>query len=206
MANYEKNRKQFEKDRFKKVSPLEINKQGSPVQNIPTYLPESQQSIQQSVQQNIQQAAGASISTAKQQGGIGLFKNIPYLVNTDTSPYVKIYDSTVDGELRDILFVNGHTTESLNFNLFLSRLDLKNILGKVQYPNQSLENNKETVFLACNMLLAQAGTAPSNPKQLSLSEIVGTTQILSSGIQKPFYIYVHKTNNTNGQLDVTVMK
>ena len=42
--------------------------------------------------------------------------------------------------------------------------------------------------------------------KLSLSEIVGTTQILSSGIQKPFYIYVHKINNTNGQLDVTVMK
>ena len=206
MADYEKNRKQFEKDRFKKVSPLEISKQGSPVQNIPTYLPESQQSIQQSAQQNVQQNISSSTTTLKQQGGIGLFKNIPYLVNTDATPYVKIYDSSIDGELRDILFVNGHTTENLNFNLFLSRLDLKNILGKVEYPNQSLENNKETVFLACNMLLAQAGTAPANPKQLSLSEIVGTTQILSSGIQKPFYIYVHKINNTNGQLDVTVMK
>ena len=206
MADYEKNRKQFEKDRFKKVSPLEISKQGSPVQNIPTYLPESQQSIQQSAQQNVQQNISSSTTTLKQQGGIGLFKNIPYLVNTDATPYVKIYDSSIDGELRDILFVNGHTTENLNFNLFLSRLDLKNILGKVEYPNHSLDNNKETVFLACNMLLAQAGTAPANPKQLSLSEIVGTTQILSSGIQKPFYIYVHKINNTNGQLDVTVMK
>ena len=45
----------------------------------------------------------------------------------------------------------------------------------------------------------------NNPKQLSLSEIVGTTQILSSGIQKPFYIYVYKTGST-GRLDVTVMK
>ena len=57
------------------------------------------------------------------------------------------------------------------------------------------------------MLLAQAGQAPSNPKQLSLSEIVGTQQILQSGIQKPFYIYVYKTNSDNtGRLDVTVMK
>ena len=86
----------------------------------------------------------------------------------------------------------------------LSRVDIST-LGKNEFPNQVLDINKDSVFLAKNMLLAQAGTAPNNPKQLSLSEIVGTTQILSSGIQKPFYIYVYKTGST-GRLDVTVMK
>lgn len=208
MAEYEKNRKTYDPNR--KRTSIE-RKQIA--QLVPQYLPDSQQS-QRTIQQQQQQVFSTQTSLAtqttpavqqqRQQGGLGIFRDVQFASTTTTNPYVKIYDSSIDGELRDIIFVNSDTSVNLTFDLLLSRVDIST-LGKNEFPNQVLDINKDSVFLAKNMLLAQAGTAPNNPKQLSLSEIVGTTQILSSGIQKPFYIYVYKTGST-GRLDVTVMK
>ena len=213
MAEYEKNRKNYERAKIELERAL---------RQIPSYLPESEQIRRREIETaQLQQAFPTFASTPtpapapirpvqqqKQQGGLALFRNIPYLTGESTTPYVKLYDSSIDGELRDILFVNGHTTENLNFDLILSRLDIEVLRDHPNAPrNKTITDGRDSVFLARNMLLAQAGTAPSNPKQLSLSEIVGTRQILSSGAQKPFYIYVYKTNSSNsGQLDVTVMK
>ena len=208
MAEYEKNRQTYDPNR--KRTSIE-RKQIA--QLVPQYLPDSQQS-QRTIQQQQQQVFSTQTSLAtqttpavqqqRQQGGLGIFRDVQFASTTTTNPYVKIYDSSIDGELRDIIFVNSDTSVNLTFDLLLSRVDIST-LGKNEFPNQVLDINKDSVFLAKNMLLAQAGTAPNNPKQLSLSEIVGTTQILSSGIQKPFYIYVYKTGST-GRLDVTVMK
>ena len=208
MAEYEKNRKTYDPNR--KRTSIE-RKQIA--QLVPQYLPDSQQS-QRTIQQQQQQVFSTQKSIAtqttpavqqqRQQGGLGIFRDVQFASTTTTNPYVKIYDSSIDGELRDIIFVNSDTSVNLTFDLLLSRIDIST-LNKNKYPNEVLDINKDSVFLAKNMLLAQAGTAPNNPKQLSLSEIVGTTQILSSGIQKPFYIYVYKTGST-GRLDVTVMK
>ena len=208
MAEYEKNRKTYDPNR--KRTSIE-RKQIA--QLVPQYLPDSQQS-QRTIQQQQQQVFSTQTSLAtqttpavqqqRQQGGLGIFRDVQFASTTTTNPYVKIYDSSIDGELRDIIFVNSDTSVNLTFDLLLSRIDIST-LNKNKYPNEVLDINKDSVFLAKNMLLAQAGTAPNNPKQLSLSEIVGTTQILSSGIQKPFYIYVYKTGST-GRLDVTVMK
>ena len=208
MAEYEKNRKTYDPNR--KRTSIE-RKQIA--QLVPQYLPDSQQS-QRTIQQQQQQVFSTQTSLAtqttpavqqqRQQGGLGIFRDVQFASTTTTNPYVKIYDSSIDGELRDIIFVNSDTSVNLTFDLLLSRVDIST-LGKNEFPNQVLDIYKDSVFLAKNMLLAQAGTAPNNPKQLSLSEIVGTTQILSSGIQKPFYIYVYKTGST-GRLDVTVMK
>ena len=208
MAEYEKNRKTYDPNR--KRTSIE-RKQIA--QLVPQYLPDSQQS-QRTIQQQQQQVFSTQTSLAtqttpavqqqRQQGGLGIFRDVQFASTTTTNPYVKIYDSSIDGELRDIIFVNSDTSVNLTFDLLLSRIDICT-LNKNKYPNEVLDLNKDSVFLAKNMLLAQAGTAPNNPKQLSLSEIVGTTQILSSGIQKPFYIYVYKTGST-GRLDVTVMK
>ena len=208
MAEYEKNRKTYDPNR--KRTSIE-RKQIA--QLVPQYLPDSQQS-QRTIQQQQQQVFSTQTSLAtqttpavqqqRQQGGLGIFRDVQFASTTTTNPYVKIYDSSIDGELRDIIFVNSDTSVNLTFDLLLSRVDIST-LNKNKYPNEVLDINKDSVFLAKNMLLAQAGTAPNNPKQLSLSEIVGTTQILSSGIQKPFYIYVYKTGST-GRLDVTVMK
>ena len=208
MAEYEKNRKTYDPNRTR---PSIERKQIA--QLVPQYLPDSQQS-QRTIQQQQQQVFSTQTSLAtqttpavqqqRQQGGLGIFRDVQFASTTTTNPYVKIYDSSIDGELRDIIFVNSDTSVNLTFDLLLSRIDIST-LNKNKYPNEVLDINKDSVFLAKNMLLAQAGTAPNNPKQLSLSEIVGTTQILSSGIQKPFYIYVYKTGST-GRLDVTVMK
>ena len=208
MAEYEKNRKTYDPNR--KRTSIE-RKQIA--QLVPQYLPDSQQ-LQRTIQQQQQQVFSTQTSLAtqttpavqqqRQQGGLGIFRDVQFASTTTTNPYVKIYDSSIDGELRDIIFVNSDTSVNLTFDLLLSRIDIST-LNKNKYPNEVLDINKDSVFLAKNMLLAQAGTAPNNPKQLSLSEIVGTTQILSSGIQKPFYIYVYKTGST-GRLDVTVMK
>lgn len=208
MAEYEKNRKVYETN-LKRRS----EEQRKITELVPQYVPESQQivrTIQRQQDSFLQPVQDLSQRTSvnpqqKQQGGLGIFKDIQYLTTASTDPYIKIYDSSIDGELRDIIFVNSNTTTNLTFDLLLSRVDIASLLGRNKLPNQVLDSNKDSVFLARNMLLAQAGTAPSNPKQLSLSEIVGTTQILSSGAQKPFYIYVYKTVNT-GRLDVTVMK
>ena len=214
MAEYEKNRQKAGSEKRR-----ELNLQSrSFAELVPQYVPESQQvrrTIQQQQQQTfapaatqtIAQSTPAPVQRQREQGGLGLFKDIPFLDTTSTQPYVKIYDSSIDGELRDILFVNGDTADNLNFDVLLSRLDVETLLGKNKQPNKVLNDARDSVFLARNMILAQAGQAPSNPKQLSLSNIVGTEQILQSGIQKPFYIYVYKTNSDNtGRLDVTVMK
>ena len=208
MAEYEKNRKTYDPNR--KRTSIERKQLA---QLVPQYLPDSQQS-QRTIQQQQQQVFSTQTSLAtqttpavqqqRQQGGLGIFRDVQFASTTTTNTYVKIYDSSIDGELRDIIFVNSDTSVNLTFDLLLSRIDIST-LNKNKYPNEVLDINKDSVFLAKNMLLAQAGTAPNNPKQLSLSEIVGTTQILSSGIQKPFYIYVYKTGST-GRLDVTVMK
>jgi hypothetical protein len=213
MAEYEKNRKVYDRT----IQRLKIETERKLAELVPQYVPESQQ-VRRVVQQQqqifapaatetIAQSTPAPVQRQREQGGLGIFKNIPYITTTSQAPYIKIYDSSIDGELRDILFINGNTTENLNFDVLLSRIDIDSIIGKNKEPNKVIDSAKDSVFLAKNMLLAQAGTAPSNPKQLSLSEIVGTTQILQSGIQKPFYIYVYKTNSNNtGRLDVTVMK
>ena len=212
MAEYEKNR---QKAGSEKTRELNLQRRGF-AELVPQYVPESQQvrrTIQQQQQQafapaatqTIAQSTPTSVQRQREQGGLGIFKDIPYITTTSAAPYIKIYDSSIDGELRDVLFVNGSTSENLTFDVLLSRIDIDSIIGKNKEPNQVVDSAKASVLFARNMLLAQAGTAPNNPKQLSLSEIVGTTQILQSGIQKPFYIYVYKTGST-GRLDVTVMK
>ena len=135
--------------------------------------------------------------------GLGLF-SMCHMQQEQVVLNIKVYDSTKHDILRDILFVNNNTSVNLTFAVVLSRLDIDSIKGQIS-PNKAIEDSKDTVYLATNMLLAQAGTAPSNPKQLSLSEIVGTTQKFISGT-KPFYIYVYKTAVSNGILDVTVLR
>lgn len=220
MAEYEKNRSRYETDRTRKVSEVELDRSGTRFIPKPSYSPVSSQVTTssrpapqtQGSQVTPNQSTASSVLSPQaptvivntedtQGGGINIFKNVLYTTETGSN-FLKVFDSNTDGTLRDILFVNSNTTQNLTFNLLLSRVDIKTITAK--YPNQTIINSKDTVYLAANMLLAQAGTAPSNPKQLSLSEIVGTTQKIISG-SKPFYLYIYKIAD-QGQLDVTVLK
>ena len=206
MAEYEKGRKLYDDQRAKKKNVRDLS-EGQQFQNIPTYQPASLRSttlsrpplstssVVQSQAQPLSENAG---------DGLGLFSNVPYATRTGSDKYTKVYDSTKHNILRDILFVNNNTSVNLTFAVVLSRLDIDSIKGQVS-PNKAIEDSKDTVYLATNMLLAQAGTSPSNPKQLSLSEIVGTTQKFISGT-KPFYIYVYKSAVSDGILDVTVLR
>ncbi len=206
MAEYEKGRKLYDNQRAKKKSVRDLST-GKKFQNIPTYQPSSVKprtlSRPQLATQKVSQTQGQRL-TENAGDGLGLFSDVAYATRTGTDKYTKIYDSTEHNILRDILFVNNSTSVNLTFSVVLSRLDIDSIKGQVS-PNKAIEDSKDTVYLATNMLLAQAGTAPSNPKQLSLSEIVGTTQKFISGT-KPFYIYVYKTAVSDGILDVTVLR
>lgn len=205
MAEYEKSKLIAERDRLRsRVDERTFFEQKRsfipPSQQTRTTATTSRNTTQQtsSPQQNI-------VLREEVGDGIGLFKDVAYANRAGSEKFTKVYDSSDHDVLRDVLFVNRNTTVSLTFAVLLSRIDIDNIQD-VKQPNLPIEDSKDTVYLAVNMLLAQAGQAPSNPKQLSLSEIVGTTQKFISGNQKPFYIYVYKTAVSDGILDVTVLR
>ena len=206
MAEYEKGRKLYDDQRAKKKNVRDLSK-GQQFQNIPTYQPASLKS--RTLSRPVISTQGVVESQAQPLSentgdGLGLFSDVPYAARTGSVKYTKVYDSTEHDILRDILFVNNSTSVNLTFSVVLSRLDIDSVKEQVS-PNEVIERSKDTVYLAVNMLLAQAGTAPANPKQLSLSEIVGTTQKFISGT-KPFYIYVYKTAVSAAVLDVTVLR
>jgi len=221
MAEYERGRNRYESDRIKKLKEIELAKGQQFVPKsgaVPASAQFTTQSRPAPIVQNTQQGsnlrtAAASAGVSQQQnnivinteettaGGIGIYKNVPFTDDTG-KPYTKIFDSVREGRFRDILFVNGNTTQSLAFNLLLSRVDITKITSSE--PNKVILGSKDTVFLGVNIILAQAGVSPANPKQLSFSELVGTTQKIIAGTQ-PFYLYIHKIAN-QGQLDVTVLK
>jgi hypothetical protein len=170
MAEYEKNRKVYDRT----IQRLKIEAERKLAELVPQYVPESQQ-VRRVVQQQqqifapaatetIAQSTPAPVQRQREQGGLGIFKDIPYITTTSQAPYIKIYDSSIDGELRDILFINGNTTENLNFDVLLSRIDIDSIIGKNKEPNKvskiNLRKNKSKLLVKSIDLKSQHGFGP----------------------------------------------
>jgi len=81
---------------------------------------------QQTVQPVVQQAAEAQYV----QSSISVIKNLPYLVNTSTTNYVKLFDSSIDLVLQDVLIINRSATEVAAVNILLSEFDIDTESGK----------------------------------------------------------------------------
>ena len=104
-------------------------------------------------------------------------------------------------QLRDMVFCNTDQTNSLNFSVYISTIDINRLPKSsktITEINTSLRSSNNTTFLA-----SRSSLAAINSNKLStvigglLSHLVGSNNI--------FYIYVTKTT-TDGELDVTVIR
>ena len=130
--------------------------------------------------------------------GVATFPNIP-TTNTDYDRIVFIGE--VGSQLRDIVFCNTDQTNSLNFSVYISTIDI-NRLSKssktITEINTSIRSSNNTTFLASRSSLA---ASTSN----TLSTVIGGLLSPLVGSNNTFYIYVTKTTS-NGELDVTVIR
>ena len=134
----------------------------------------------------------------KNAQGVATFPNIP-TTNTDYDRIVFIGE--VGSQLRDIVFCNTDQTNSLNFSVYISTIDI-NRLSKssktITEINTSIRSSNNTTFLASRSSLA---ASTSN----TLSTVIGGLLSPLVGSNNIFYIYVTKTT-TDGELDVTVIR
>ena len=134
----------------------------------------------------------------KNAQGVATFPNIP-TTNTDYDRIVFIGE--VGSQLRDIVFCNTDQTNSLNFSVYISTIDI-NRLSKssktITEVNTSIRSSKNTTFLASRSSLA---ASTSN----TLSTVIGGLLSPLVGSNNTFYIYVTKTTS-DGELDVTVIR
>ena len=130
--------------------------------------------------------------------GIATFPNIP-TTNTDYDRIVFIGEE--GSQLRDMVFCNTDQTNSLNFSVYISTIDI-NRLSKssktITEINTSIRSSNNTTFLASRSSLA---ASTSN----TLSTVIGGLLSPLVGSNNIFYIYVTKTT-TDGELDVTVIR
>ena len=134
----------------------------------------------------------------KNAQGVATFPNIP-TSNTDYDRIVFIGE--VGSQLRDIVFCNTDQTNSLNFSVYISTIDI-NRLSKssktITEVNTSIRSSSNTTFLASRSSLA---ASTSN----TLSTVIGGLLSPLVGSNNTFYIYVTKTTS-DGELDVTVIR
>ena len=134
----------------------------------------------------------------KNAQGVATFPNIP-TTNTDYDRIVFIGEE--GSQLRDIVFCNTDQTNSLNFSVYISTIDI-NRLSKssktITEINTSIRSSNNTTFLASRSSLA---ASTSN----TLSTVIGGLLSPLVGSNNIFYIYVTKTT-TDGELDVTVIR
>ena len=132
----------------------------------------------------------------KNAQGVATFPNIP-TSNTDYDRIV--FTGEVGSQLRDIVFCNRDQTNSLNFSVYISTIDI-NRLSKssktITEINTSIRSSNNTTFLASRSSLA---ASTSN----TLSTVIGGLLSPLVGSNNIFYIYVTKTTS-DGELDVTV--
>ena len=134
----------------------------------------------------------------KNAQGVATFPNIP-TTNTDYDRIVFIGEE--GSQLRDIVFCNTDQTNSLNFSVYISTIDI-NRLSKssktITEVNTSIRSSSNTTFLASRSSLA---ASTSN----TLSTVIGGLLSPLVGSNNTFYIYVTKTTS-DGELDVTVIR
>ena len=134
----------------------------------------------------------------KNAQGVATFPNIP-TTNTDYDRIVFIGEE--GSQLRDIVFCNTDQTNSLNFSVYISTIDI-NRLSKssktITEINTSIRSSNNTTFLASRSSLA---ASTSN----TLSTVIGGLLSPLVGSNNTFYIYVTKTTS-DGELDVTVIR
>ena len=134
----------------------------------------------------------------KNAQGVATFPNIP-TSNTDYDRIVFIGE--VGSQLRDMVFCNRDQTNSLNFSVYISTIDI-NRLSKssktITEINTSLRSSNNTTFLVSRSSLA---ASTSN----TLSTVIGGLLSPLVGSNNIFYIYVTKTTS-DGELDVTVIR
>lgn len=157
---------------------------------------------QQTVQPVVQQAAEAQYI----QSSISVIKNLPYLVNTSTTNYVKLFDSSIDLVLQDVLIINRSATEVAAVNILLSEFDIDTESGK--NLNKQLEDHKSTVYLldgydlrANTSLVSDQATS----NQTTLREAAMLGDVNFSSKLKTIYLYAHKPTNL-GTIDMTIIK
>ena len=157
---------------------------------------------QQTVQPVVQQAAEAQYV----QSSISVIKNLPYLVNTSTTNYVKLFDSSIDLVLQDVLIINRSATEVAAVNILLSEFDIDTESGK--NLNKQLEDHKSTVYLldgydlrANTSLVSDQATS----NQTTLREAAMLGDVNFSSKLKTIYLYAHKPTNL-GTVDMTIIK
>ena len=134
----------------------------------------------------------------KNAQGVATFPNIP-TTNTDYDRIVFIGEE--GSQLRDMVFCNTDQTNSLNFSVYISTIDI-NRLSKssktITEVNTSIRSSSNTTFLASRSSLA---ASTSN----TLSTVIGGLLSPLVGSNNTFYIYVTKTTS-DGELDVTVIR
>lgn len=157
---------------------------------------------QQTVQPVVQQAAEAQYI----QSSISVIKNLPYLVNTSTTNYVKLFDSSIDLVLQDVLIINRSATEVAAVNILLSEFNIDTESGK--NLNKQLEDHKSTVYLldgydlrANTSLVSDQATS----NQTTLREAAMLGDVNFSSKLKTIYLYAHKPTNL-GTIDMTIIK
>lgn len=130
--------------------------------------------------------------------GVATFPNIP----TSNTDYDKIVFVGKEGtQLRDMVFCNRDQTNSLNYSVYISTIDVKRLSKSsktITEINTSIRSSDNTTFLASRSSLA---ASTSN----TLSTVIGGLLSPLVGSNNIFYIYVTKTTS-DGELDVTVIK
>ena len=130
--------------------------------------------------------------------GVATFPNIP----TSNTDYDKIVFVGEEGtQLRDMVFCNRDQTNSLNYSVYISTIDIKRLSKSsktITEINTSIRSSDNTTFLASRSSLA---ASTSN----TLSTVTGGLLSPLVGSNNTFYIYVTKTTS-DGELDVTVVR
>tara|TARA_R100000951_G_scaffold50882_2_gene42948 strand:+ start:3551 stop:4192 length:642 start_codon:yes stop_codon:yes gene_type:complete len=137
---------------------------------------------------------------------ISVVQDLPFLTDTSSDRYIKIFDSSVNAKLQDVLIINRHNTELARVNILLSTFDLDKEYGENR--NRLLESNVNTVYLLheydlrANTTLA-SDEVTSNQASLRNAAHLGDVKIASK--KKTIYLYAHKPTDI-GTVDLTIIK
>ena len=172
------------------------------------------QFLQQSFQPNLSSKPYSPTSTVStnvvkqeiEDSDISVVKNLPFLTNTSTDRYIKIFDSSVSAKLQDVLILNRSTTELARVNILLSTFDLDKEYGENR--NQLLENNSNTVYLLHQYDLRANTTLSSDEvtsNQASLRNAAHLGDVKIASKKRTIYLYAHKVTDI-GIVDLTIIK
>lgn len=172
------------------------------------------QFLQQSFQSNLSSkpySPSSNLTTnAVQQeiedSDISVVKDLPFLTNTSTDRYIKIFDSSVSAKLQDVLILNRSTSELARVNILLSTFDLDKEYGVNR--NQLLENNPNTVYLLHQYDLRANTTLSSDEvtsNQASLRNAAHLGDVKIASKKRTIYLYAHKATDI-GIVDLTIIK